>query len=219
MLNNDWEIGFEFEFCHEESKKVLQKDLERVIGTLGWCTKKSREKMDKQTRRKYDPGFYPKRSFTIYQDNTIDTDYGDQEPWELVTPVWDLEDGKIYFHYILRWLDEVGATTNNTTGLHFNLSNYKIMPKLNDNFNRERLVRLIDEEKYLKMFKRSNNIFVRPHVIGNFIECSERDRAISFRRKRYVEFRFVGGKNYHLKGDKIWGIIEDCGHKMELSVN
>ena len=88
----------------------------------------------------------------------------DQEPWELVTPVLNLENGERYLKYIFRWFDEIGATTNATTGLHFNLSNYNIMPKFDNNLNRLKLVRLINKNNYLKMLVRQKNQYVR-HMI------------------------------------------------------
>ena len=69
MNYDNFYIGYEFEFCHENSSKDLKNDLERVLGTIFWCSKQKRHNTDNKST-------YPFNYFTLYHDDTVDCDYG-----------------------------------------------------------------------------------------------------------------------------------------------
>ncbi len=191
------DIGFELEFCSEYNKSDLKLDLARLFEPFNYISESKRGRCSVKN--------YPKNSFSIYKDKTIDADYANQNEFELVTPVWNIKDGKRNLYKLLNWLYEIGVTTNKTTGLHFSLSEKN---KLYQRPVWKQIVELTNEKKWLKKFNRLDNAFVRPHK-GKILR-HDGARAISFRRKRYVEFRIPGGKNYHLKQDLIWETIEHC---------
>jgi hypothetical protein len=197
------DIGFELEFCHESKKKDLQVDISRLFPNYTWISEYERRRSSVKN--------YPKDSFSLYRDRTIDADYADQEEHELVTPVWSLDEGIDNLYKLFSWMHEINVTTNKTTGLHFSLS----FPGMN--IDPKKLIKILPEKKWLRKWNRMNNAWLMPHNLKKKLNLSEKARVISFRNKRYVEFRMCGGKNYHLKFTKIEETITHCVKCLELS--
>lgn len=199
-------IGFELEFASEYNRKELQIDLSRILGPIKWISKTKRRRSSVKN--------YPKYYYSFYIDGTIESDYADQFEHELVTKVFGLKIGLKKLNVILDWMKEINVTTNKSTGLHFNIS-YKNIGYL----DKRKLVEIVNEPKILKIFDRINNEFVRPHDLKTEFNLRDKARAISFLRPHYVEFRMIGGKNYHLKKELIQNIILQCVDALKASTN
>lgn len=212
QLKKYLEIGYEFEFAHDLRKCDIKENIESILQIkCKWISRTDRAK-SKTSQRK---------CFTLYHDFTIDVDYGDQNEWELVTPVWDYAEGIEHLIKILAWMEYSGGTTNKSTALHFGLSLKP--PYKTQNVDKLQLIKNVDEEKILKKFKRLNNTWCIPHMKylskrsekqNPIIHTEQRDRAISFRRPHYMEFRMIGNKDYHKRWTDIVKTIEHCGKSM-----
>ena len=212
-------VGFEVEFCHHWSNQKIKKELPEFLDIKPkWISNKDRYRPCNKN--------LSKKCFTICVEGTVDPDYGDQNPHEIITPVREYNAGKRELFDILNWIELTGGTTNRTCSLHVNLSLHGLL-KTKD-IDRSKLIVLTDEEYWLKKFKRSGNRWAKPHTdyirkryqrkqpktlqecwsVFADINSRHHDRAISFIRDHYVEFRMIGNKDYHLKTDTVSHAID-----------
>lgn len=183
-------IGYEVEFCHDSDRKTLITDFKLLFPTEQWCSYKQRYLSRMKEEARY--------MFTLDYDWSIDVDFGNQHPYEIITPVWPKVIGIKKLIKILDWIESTGGTTNKTTSLHVNID----VPYMNK-IDPTLLVKLTKEYKWLRKFKRVGNKFCTP-IYKNLpdIDLEDKFSAISFRNfdyDGYIEFRMIGGKDYHLR--------------------
>jgi len=181
-------IGYEVEFCHDLDRKAIIKELKSLFPKEKWCSYKQRYLSRMKEDAKY--------MFTLDYDWSIDVDFDNQHPYEIITPVWPKTTSVLNLMKILEWIEDSGGTTNKTTSLHVNID----VPLMNK-IDPISLVELVKEYKWLRKFKRINNIFCLPNYKNlPDIDLEEKFLAISFRNfPKYLEFRMIGGKDYHLR--------------------
>ena len=161
--------------------------------------------------------FKARDKFTITGDPSVDTNR-DNSDVEIVTPVWTLKNGLKAIDKLFTLMELMNAQTNASCGLHINLGfSQKSETKKIDE---AKLVLLVDEQKWLKAFKRTNNEFVEPMKKGLRLRKNDsQDRVFTKLKNKindkakydsinmsklnikkgtgWIEFRIVGGKNYH----------------------
>lgn len=248
LLKENLLIGFEFEFVlpytvFETEKKKIDAFVQKLRSSL-----------------KNDEVFYTNNSYDMHRekfykltcDLSIRYNNGLYVPLELITPIFKLNSGLCKLKDILEFLKKENVITNETTGLHVNLSfenpeyNKKIDPlkliflskdeykiekfwKRNEKRKKEQyFTTLVDPnlmvlKKILKEKIDSNAFFNHKKLIKNYPKeilkllnnFKVADKAVWLNKKQsvnldklfknnYVEFRLIGGKDYHLKHDMIF---------------
>jgi hypothetical protein len=197
------EIGYEIEFCHAWNRFKIRKEMSILFPKEFWSTSFDRYLRNRHIRDS------AKYKFTLDYDYTIDADFILQKPHELITPIWSYKPSIKRLFKIFDWIEDSGGTTNKSTGLHVNISTTH-MNKIDILV----LIRLVEEKKWLKLFKRSRNKYCQPHScylnMGyHDIDYEERNMAINLQHlDTYLEFRIIGGENYHLRKNDIKNAID-----------
>ena len=153
---------------------------------------------------------------------------------EISTPVWPLAKGISNLRRIFKWFEKNGIVTDDTCGFHVNLSFRRA--ELNWMLDVDRLVLSFNEEKWLKLCKRSGNSYTSCYIDNLICDAGRKvfkdeptrdawvaDRILELGEDRfysvniehleenrpYVEYRVLGGKGYHLRyGVMIKGVID-----------
>jgi hypothetical protein len=203
---NDVLIGFEFEQGSKMNKSSFMYKLKDDLGF------------------KFNP-----QSNTKLWHITYDTSIQVKDGYfghELVSPVFPLYEGIDILQNVFKWMKNNRSITNHTTGFHVNLS-FK-NKELNTKIDLLKLILFLDEERILRQFKRSKNSFCQGHqgVLryyaytgvyktekdlrdGLIIEKEMFVNLAKFKKKKYLEFRGMGNRNYHLRVDEI---VENIFH-------
>lgn len=176
-------VGFELEFCHDWSHKSVVNEIKSIFPKEKWIS---------YTHRKDGWGETYLRAldkFTLTQDYTIYSP-GDHS-YELITPVWSFNPSKKKLCKILQWMDDTGAITNDTCGLHVNigLGGRHISPQI--------LIKNLNDKIWLARFNRLHNEWCKPQT--KKVNLRTKFYSVNFRHKDYLEFRIIGGYNYHTK--------------------
>ena len=173
-----------------------------------------------------------KEYWQITQDTSItDSDnngYEDPEfggvGLEIISPPTPATTAIAELKIVLKKLAALGATTNETTGIHVNIS----VPELVKNLDPLKLVLFMGDEHILRKFNRITNAFSRAQTqqIISFIDAhgdlpksayeledmarealktSGKYSSVNLNNlsKGYLEFRALGGTDYHKKIDQI----------------
>ena len=153
---------------------------------------------------------------------------------EISTPVWPLAKGISNLRRIFKWFEKNGIVTDDTCGFHVNLSFRRA--ELNWMLDVDRLVLSFNEEKWLKLCKRSGNSYTSCYIDNLICDAARKvfkdeptrdawvaDRILELGEDRfysvniehleenspYVEYRVLGGKGYHLRyGVMVKGVID-----------
>lgn len=210
-------IGAEFEFIFKSeynpitNKKTIQK-LEDSIGCPininPWIERKSHTEKDSM--------------WTLEDECSLPSRRGA----ELVSPPLPVDEFKRVCPIVLNVINEIGRTTNRC-GLHINISADKscISPL--------KLIDSIDENEIWKYFNKRvrskfggsvrkllSDVIENTYIYPNTnLETELEDTLLTTVSKRYgvnvskmaygyIEFRYIGGKDYHKKWDKISEIID-----------
>ena len=177
--------------------------------------------------------------FTITTDFSVETNR-DNPNVEIVTPVWTLKNGLKAIDKLFTLMELMNAQTNASCGLHINLgfSRKSETKKIDE----AKLVLLVDEHKWLKAFKRTRNEFVDPMKKGlslkkndsqnrvftklkNKIENKDKYDSINMSKLNikngtgWIEFRIVGGKNYHKRLREVKTVILHFAESLQASTN
>jgi len=139
-------------------------------------------------------------------------------PMELISPVFDETGGIRVLNEVLGLMELNGCQTNDSTGLHVGIGSDQIR-----NIDTLKLVLLLNEHRWLSAFDRTRNAYcknlhvaldrnIRRGVVagGKKIETLDDLRncvvwnkyySVNFTKLRrgYLEFRIIGGRDYHLK--------------------
>ena len=220
-------IGLEFEFYSSLKPIKIARNLSKVLGkrvvipysipTLGEEPKLIYHSPIKVTENVF----------------KLEIDYsGGGNMFELVTGPIPYKEGKNILLKILNWIKEFGYT-NERCSLHVNISfNYTKIKPLKEIIHLDilKLILSLDEKFIYKNFPtRKNSVYARSikQIVLNSILFyknipsdwdvskilnlpKEKYFGVNFKKleKNYLEFRYIGGKNYEKKKDKIIDTIE-----------
>ena len=177
--------------------------------------------------------------FTITTDPSVETNR-DNSDVEIVTPVWTLKNGMKAIDKLFTLMELMNAHTNASCGLHINLgfSRKSETKKIDE----AKLVLLVDEQKWMKVFKRTRNECVVPMKKGLRLKKNDsqdrvftklknkivdKDKFDSINMSRlnikkgtgWIEFRIVGGKNYHKRLREVKTVILHFAESLQASTN
>ena len=183
--------------------------------------------------------FMARDKFTVTDDLSVTTNR-DNSDVEIVTPVWTLKKGLKAIDKLFTLMDLMNAQTNASCGLHINLgfSRKNETKKIDE----AKLVLLVDEQKWLKAFKRTHNEFVEPMKKGLSLRKNDsQDRVFTKLKNKindkakydsinmsklnikkgtgWIEFRIVGGKNYHKRRKEVKMAILHFAESLQASTN
>ena len=177
--------------------------------------------------------------FTVTTDYSVETNRNNSNV-EIVTPVWTLKNGLKAIDKLFTLMELMNAHTNASCGLHINLgfSRKSETKKIDE----AKLVLLVDEHKWLKAFKRTRNEFVEPMKKGLRLKRNDSQDKVFTKLKNkisnkvkydsinmsklnikkgtgWIEFRIVGGKNYHKRLREVKTVILHFAESLQASTN
>jgi len=184
-------------------------------------------------------GFKARDKFKITSDPSVGTNR-DNPDVEIVTPVWPLKNGLKAIDKLFTLMELMNAQTNASCGLHINLgfSRKNETKKIDE----AKLVLLVDEQKWLRSFKRTRNEFVKPMKKGLALRKNDSQNKVFTKLKDkivykakydsinmsklniekgtgWIEFRIVGGKNYHKRSKEVKTAILHFAESLQASIN
>ena len=207
-------VGVEFEFYANVSLEETAKQLAEVLG------KKIR------IEKKHHSDFSPtKNEFKIEPDMS-----GGAGLMELVTGALPYSEGRMVIIKVCDWISKNGYTTNRSS-IHLNLSfdpktigNKYLISRMSPlkfilDFNEEQVWKAFPERKdsaYAKSIKfilpkTETYIYDGNHINQtNFIFPQSKYYGVNFEKlqKNYLEFRYLGGEDWHKKQVKILNLLD-----------
>lgn len=119
----------------------------------------------------------------IEPDQSIEPDSADHGAAEIISPPLPVKETIEIYKKTVEWAKTVGAYTNNSTGLHFNISS----PDLT-NFNYLKMALLLGDEYLLKTFERQYNSYCKSALehLSRLFGNEERDSS-SLRAEKILE--------------------------------
>jgi hypothetical protein len=154
-------------------------------------------------------------------------------PYEISSAVMPLEKGMDKLSDMLKWMQDIHVHTNNTTGIHINLSWED--PEKMKKMDQLKLVLFLNEDEILRQFQRSRNGFCQGHQGVLRYKCFngeittreqldsellyEKDMFVNLSKTEdgYLEFRAMGNRNYHRRFDEIEENVAHFVECMELA--
>jgi hypothetical protein len=161
----------------------------------------------------------PKRKDTWYiePDPSIKTNFG-EIGFEIVSPPMPFAEAKSKTKKLFNWMKKRKLKTNKSTGFHISLS----LASSKTDFLK--LAQVLDGDRIAEQFGRQKNDFTksvlkdlefmaRKKHLESYEALSTELRRImmkeryyqfniqNYPKKKYVEFRIIGGKDYHLRTD------------------
>lgn len=158
---------------------------------------------------------------------------------EIVTPPLSVSEGLEKVEMICKLLDEMDLETNESTGIHVNLS----VPDMAQKIDPLKLVLFMGDEYVLKMFDRLKNGYAVPQIqsvidgiqlhgmvppSGHELEDLARKalhngkyRSVNLGKLKdgYLEFRAAGGANYHKKFDTIKDLVGRWVNAIDVAID
>lgn len=180
---------------------------------------------------------FERGDWLIVPDGSIEGDR-DGIGAEVVSPPLPLTNSLLALGKMFDWMSKNGIMTNESTGLHINIS----MPGI-ENVDLVKLVLLMGENYVLKQFDRLTNTYTKPQVqaiINNLTDSGTLPREakgmIDVARKAlsshkyssvhieklkdgYLEFRIAGDENYHQKFDLVRDTVLRFVSALEVAVD
>lgn len=226
-----FDIGFEFEFYSKLNHN-------EVVYTLRALLRKNRIRAQITS----DDLCNAKKRFVVKDDPSICPPSGQMywNTYEVATPPMPRKTAIAFMNDFFKWIELYGET-NSSCGLHVNISfsDKKKQDKLSD----WKIVLAYDDAEVLRTLRRKRNIYCRslreriaPYVmkradmadvdsvvnhIQNYVENYYRNKYMAVNVSRlddgYVEFRALGGKDYHKRGDYIRDEIERMLNALETA--
>ncbi len=211
LLNTN--VGVEFEFFSNHNINDTQKMLEKHLG----------KKIHREDKAHSD--------FTPDADTfKMEPDYsGGAALIELITGPLPYSDAKIILIKTLKWIKENGFTTDRS-GIHLNLSFSKTLfgPNFLTQLEPLKFILDFDEDYVFKLFPdRENNVYAKSikyvepankqsYYFSNLIKPhdfkipTEKYYGVNFLKlqKNYLEFRYLGGKDYEKKLNDIIDLLD-----------
>lgn len=170
---------------------------------------------------------YKKRNrWIIKPDYSIGSD-----GFEIVSPIMTLYECVDMLPKMFECIESYGKT-DKTCGLHFNISLNNV-ENLREVIDTEKLVSFIDEKLIYKLFpRRKNNTHAQSmhrdlksnlKYLGELKSSYGHGMAIDFDhllgKNKYIEFRYIGGSNYHKRLKDIKIILGMYIYALKMSVN
>ncbi len=211
---NASQIGVEFEFYSNHGLEETQKQLKSLLGR------------DISLETKAHSDFVPDdKTFKMEPDMS-----GGKGLIELVTGAIPYRNARIMIIKMLNWISENGYTTDRSS-IHLNLSfqneyleDKYMISKMNTlkfilEFNEEQVYKLFPSRKdtvYAKSIKwvmpKNESFYYDSNLISpmNFIYPNTKYYGVNFdkKTKNYLEFRYIGGKDYEKKTDGILYLVD-----------
>jgi len=211
---NGSQIGIEFEFYSnlevEETQKALSKLLNRKI------------RLEDKAHSDFQPS---KEVFKMEPDMS-----GGKGLIELVTGAMPYRDARLVIIKMLGWIRENGYTTDRAS-IHLNMSfnpDYLSDPLMISKMNILKFILEFDEKRVYKYFPNRENstyaksikwvmpkheaFYYNEDLISsdNFTFANTKYYGINFEKaqKNYLEFRYIGGKDYEKRADDILHLAE-----------
>lgn len=198
-------IGLEFEFFSKENVDGIKETLSRSLG--------KRIRIEEKSHSDFIP---TEKTFKIEPDNS-----GGSGMVELVTGSLPFTEAKIILAKTLKWIKEHGST-NDKCSIHINISfdGKKLGPCSNvSKLDIGKFVLNFDENKVFEHFpERKNSVYSKSIKFivplssfhqespektfsKNYMFVREKYYGVNFNKipKGYLEFRYLGGKNYEKK--------------------
>lgn len=163
---------------------------------------------------------------------------------EIVSPVLELKDFLQITPKMFEWIDRMGGQIGDECGFHISMS-LKNVPNLGEALDITKLSLFLDEGYIYNFFKmREFNTYARsahdtvskafiamnaPKLAENLIDefeikkkyPTEHYMAINIEHlgsaNEYIEFRYIGGNNYHRKWDRIKNIVAHYAYTLSLA--
>lgn len=212
----DVEIGFELEFGHDIPKQDVIQIISDKFPNIAWGN--------------------GKHKFNLVNDGSVWTKR--KRDSELITPAWSAREAVDNLKILFDTMREMDTTTDKTTGIHINIG-WKDAGEV-DNISPLKVLVYSNEEKWLKHFDRENNQWCRAYQIpvstaasriiynDNFVDRIENviynlgntnRRFIDFGKcyYGYVEFRGIGGANYHKKYKSVVAALDNFVYALDIS--
>jgi len=199
-------IGYEYEFYCDMKPRALSNSLKKHLGytIVYFEDDKSNDAILAKKNGKF--------VLTIDKSGGI-------EMYELITPPLEYQVGKKFLQDMNAWLEDFGVTTKHS-GLHINIGipDMKIDPF--------KFILSFDEERIYKAFPhRRNNLYCNsiksifpkelhfpflPEYKLNYSYPLTKYFGVNFEKisKNYLEYRYLGGENYHKRTKSILNLIE-----------
>lgn len=166
---------------------------------------------------------------------------------ELVSPPQPLSTGLKDLHTMFEWMQSQGHYTNESTGLHVNVS-YQDHAGMQQ-IDRLKLVLLLGERQIQGLFNRLLNSYAQSHMdilqaaiaqakrkgqpwtqiresqqlikVLNAALDTDKYRTINFSKleKGYLEFRIMGNTHYHENWPKVQNVIMRYAHVLKLALD
>lgn len=210
------EIGFELEFGHDITKKKVIEIVSNTFPNTEWgCGK---------------------HKFNLVGDGSVWTKRKNDS--ELITPAWNASEAVRNLKILFDILRDIDATTDKTTGIHINIG-WKNPDEI-EYISPLKVLIYSNEEKWLNHFNRETNKWCRPYRapvstlaskliyddrFGNKINDviynigNNGDRFINFGKCHYgyIEFRGIGGVNYHKKYKSVVRALDEFVYALNIS--
>lgn len=216
MYPRNLEIGFELEFGHDITKKEVRRIVSEAFPNVEWGK--------------------GKHKFQLIDDGSVWTRR--KKDSELITPAWSAGIAVKNLHKLFGIMKSFNATTDKTTGIHVNIG-WKDVDEIT-RISPLKVLVYSNEEKWLKRFDRESNRWCRAYrypVAGrasNFVYDhrfiarvenamntlnNTKNRFINFDKAihGYIEFRGIGGVNYHKKYDVVLQAIDEFVYAIDVS--
>lgn len=232
QILNASKIGFEFEFYSKLDKEIIIRDLGSFLGKR-IVIPLTVPALGQDPMPLYHSPITP--TSTIYK---LEPDYsGGLDMYELVTGPLEYKEAVEQLQKITQWIDENGYTTDKC-GIHINhsfdfnqLRGIRTIDKMNPlkcimSFNEDYIYELWPERKHnvyaqsIKSIVSNDVIYYSKLPLGqfenNFKLPSEKYFGINFLKypDNYLEFRYLGGADYHKKYEKIFKVIQHIALEM-----
>jgi len=222
MRLRDLEVGFELEFSHDMKEKDILKALELLAPSPN----------GKRRRDRY---------FVTY-DGSVRCN-NSHTSLEIITPVWPFATALKNLQTIFDFMALTGAEVNASCGLHVNmgfidkmnakkidrlklvlLSNeekwLKVFGRTSNGYCVPFVKRMKDNYTNYRSWRRYATSTIddpKTFIITREKASSEKYDAVNrvkLPRKKFVEFRVIGNKNYHFRHDEVVEAIKDFAYAM-----
>jgi len=221
-------VGIEYEFYSEKNSSSIVKELGRTLNKKIVIPTNS-DAFNKEEKGKYHSEIEPTASmFKLEKDFS-----GGKDMRELITGPMTYEDARLGIIKTLEWIRENGWTDKKCS-IHLNISFNPFLVKLKNEITHLDTLKFIlsFDEKFIydRFPERKNSVYARsidqvmpiskfsfqnPYETvdpTNYKVPDEKYYGVNFTKKskNYLEFRYLGGKGYEYKTQKILEILDYC---------
>ena len=207
-------VGVEFEFYSDKKVEDVAKELKELL--------KKKIRIEDKAHSDFKP---TDKEFKLEPDMS-----GGKGLVELVTGALPYKEARIMIINVLNWIDNNGYTTDKSS-IHLNLSfDPKITkkPSLISKMDPLKFVLTFNEREVYKMFpERKDSVYAKsikwimPKIEANYFNGQninphvfdfprEKYYGVNFQKlaQEYLEFRYIGGKDYHKKTSNILYLLD-----------